>query len=278
MVAVPGGAIHAVETGDPAKPPVLLIHGLAANLRNFYRLAPLLERDFRVIAIDRPGSGYSSRDDDALAALPAQARMIAAFLDAEGIERPAVVGHSLGGAVALALALDHPEKVGALALLCPLTHAEPGPPDIFKGLAVGSPWMRRLLGHTLAVPVAKRMTQASLEAVFDPEPVPADFLTEGGAALGLRPEGFIAPSADLMEGNAGIAAQSARYGSLETPGGVLFGAEDRILSPERHAGALVAAAPHLTDERLEGRGHMIPVTDPEGCAGFVRRMAALREG
>lgn len=278
VVAVPGGSIHAVETGDPAKPPLVLIHGLAANHMCFYRLSPLLERDFHVIAIDRPGSGHSTRNDDALAALTEQARMIAAFLDAERIVRPVIVGHSLGGAVALTLALDRPDKAGALALLAPLTHPEPGPAGVFKGLAVGSPRMRRLVGHTLAVPVAKRMAQASLAAVFAPDPVPADFQTAGGGGFGLRPEGFIAPSADFMHAGVCMEELSARYGALKAPGGVLFGSEDRILSPDRHAAPLVAAAPQLVDERLAGRGHMIPVTAPEECADFIRRMAARREG
>src|ERR1700733_6442331 len=94
-------------------------------------------RDFRVIILDRPGSGYSVRPDDTLAPLSAQARVISSFCQALALQRPVVVGHSLGGAIALALALEHPEQVGALALIAPVTHQPQHIPPPFDGLAIG---------------------------------------------------------------------------------------------------------------------------------------------
>ena len=272
---IAGGTIHFTDAGAQDAPPVLLIHGLAGNLRNFHALAPLLEKDHRVIAIDRPGSGWSTREDDALARLPEQAAMIAAFIEAEGLVRPTVVGHSLGGALALALALDRPDLVGPLALLAPLTRYEPEPPPVFKGLDIASPALRRFIGAVLAVPVAERMADATLEAVFAPEPAPEDFGLAGGGFLGLRPEGFVCASADLIGAWDTIAAQSSRYGALTASGGVLFGEQDRILHPDRHGRPLKEAAPRLVFETLPDRGHMIPVTAPEDCADFIRRMEAL---
>jgi pimeloyl-ACP methyl ester carboxylesterase len=121
FIDIDGVRLHYVDRGSG--PVLLLIHGLAGQMLNFtHSLVGRLAREYRVIVLDRPGSGYSLRRDDTLAPLAAQARIIGRFCQALGLERPVVVGHSLGGAIALALALDHPDRVGALALIAPVTH------------------------------------------------------------------------------------------------------------------------------------------------------------
>ncbi len=272
IAEVKGGTIHWIEAGEG--PPVVLIHGLSGNLHNFAGLADHLSRDFRVISLDRPGNGYARRDNDALAALPEQATMIAEFLREEGIERPVVVGHSLGGAVALQLALDFPEQVGAIALLCPLTHYEPEVPPAFRGMEVDSPFLRRAIASTLAVPVSKIKAHGMLEQIFFPDPVPADFAIRFGGILAFRPQSFVAASADLVMATATIARLAARFRTLGVAGGVQFGASDAILAPSRHGQTLCNAAPQLIYEELPNRGHMTPVVDPAACADFVRRVAA----
>ncbi len=269
---VKGGEIHWVERGRGR--PVVMIHGLGGQLHHFtYQVVDLLEGEFRCIALDRPGCGYSEREDDRLAALPEQARMVAEFLEAEGIEKPLIVGHSLGGALALTLALEHPDRVGGIALIAPLTHEVPEPPAAFKALAVRSPLARRLIGHTLAVPMGMRTAKKTLAMVFAPEAAPADFVTRGGGALGLRPRAFVASSADFVA-SADIAGQARRYDGLTIPGGVLYGDRDAILDFRAQGEALVARLPHLEWEVLEGRGHMLPITAPEETAAFIRRMEA----
>ena len=121
FIEVDGARIHYLDEGSG--PPLVLIHGLGGQMHNFtHSLLDRLKRDHRVIILDRPGSGYSSRPQHGSATLASQARTIAHFIDALGLDRPLVVGHSLGGAIALMLALDHPDKVGGLALLAPATH------------------------------------------------------------------------------------------------------------------------------------------------------------
>jgi NAD(P)-dependent dehydrogenase (short-subunit alcohol dehydrogenase family) len=112
FIDIDGARLHYIDKGSG--PPLVLIHGLAGQILNFtHSLLGRLSNDFRVIILDRSGSGYSLRPDETLAPLTAQARLVSRFCQALGLERPVVVGHSLGGAIALALALDHPEQVGA---------------------------------------------------------------------------------------------------------------------------------------------------------------------
>ncbi|TMV07545.1 alpha/beta fold hydrolase [Ruegeria sediminis] len=270
---VAGGAIHYVEAGDPERQTLVLIHGLSGQLQHYtYALMPELSRDFHVLALDRSGCGYSVRDSAELGALTEQARMIREFLDAQGVTNPVLVGHSLGGAVALAMALDCPHKTAALALLSPLTHPTPGTPPAFKALEIRTGWLRNLIGHTLAVPMARKTAPQVLKAVFAPEPIPTDFLERAGGALGLRPSAFITASQDVVAANAGIGPLAARYPQLAVGGAILFGAEDPIVSPASQG--LPMRAYGLEVEQLAGRGHMIPITAPDDCAAFIRKVAA----
>jgi len=275
ILPVSGGAIHYTDIGPHDAQPLVLIHGLAGNMHNCtYALADQLVSDFRVITIDRPGSGYSTRTDDDLAQLPAQASMIWEFLDKLGVEKPVLVGHSLGGALALAMALQRKQRIGALALLCPLTAVIPAPPAVFRPLVIKSAFLRRLIGYTVAAPIAKLTSDTVVAQVFAPEKGPVDFMVRGGGILGLRPSSFIGASTDLHGVTLSMPDQAARYAAeLDVPGGILFGADDRLLSPDLHGRAMQAHG--LVYETLPGRGHMIPVTEPEACAAFIRRMAAM---
>ena len=270
---VPGGGIHYVEMGQADAQPLVLIHGLSGQLQHFtYALADLLAPDFRLIILDRPGCGYSTRDHDQLAVLPEQAKMIQSFLDILGIEQPILCGHSLGGAVALAMALDAPEKIRGLALLAPLTHPveEVG---VFKGLIVHTPFVRRLMAQTVAIPAAQRNAPEILQQVFAPTPCPDDFAVQAGAVLGMRPKSFVTASADATLASGNIALQSARYASdLKTPGAVLFGEQDTVLSPQKNGTAMECFG--LPCEMLPDQGHMLPICAPEQCNAFIRKTAA----
>src|SRR5882762_689756 len=106
FIEVDGARLHYLDRGTG--PVVVLVHGLGGNLRNFYGLVYKLAAGCRVVAVDRPGSGYSTVSGEH-PTLSAQATIIARFLHRLGLDRPLLVGHSLGGALALALALDHPD-------------------------------------------------------------------------------------------------------------------------------------------------------------------------
>ena len=102
--------------GPDTTPPILLVHGLASNVRIWGLTAPLLAHDFRVAAIDQRGHGQSDKptDDYALATVAGD---LAGVLVALDWTRPLIVGHSWGANVALQLAADHPELPGGIVLL-----------------------------------------------------------------------------------------------------------------------------------------------------------------
>lgn len=269
FVTVMGNRLHLLEAGKG--PTLLLIHGLGGVAQNYgYRVLGELARDFHVVAVDRPGSGYSVRHPRSSAGLDVQADVMAALIETLGLGKPLIVGHSLGGAVALATALRHPDKVSGLALIAPLTHMPEGVPKAFGAMTIRQRWLRKLIAQTLATPLTIRKRDQVMDIVFGPEAVPADFPVKGGGLLGLRPSHFVGASGDLNALEHILPRLEQHYDSLQLPVSILYGRQDRILNPAEQGEALAARVKHAELELVDG-GHMLPVTQPEVSVDFIRR-------
>ena len=278
FIEVDGVRLHVHEQG--AGPALLLIHGLGGQMRHFtYGVVEHLAREFRVVSIDRPGSGFSVRASGTPADLATQAAAVAGLIKHLQLGPAVIVGHSLGGAVALTLALNHPACVAGLALIAPLTHL-PGdgkPPDAFRALMITSAWRRMLFAWTLATPASIAGRRIVLEQVFGPEAVPFDFATRGGGLLSLRPSQFIAASRDIQALQASMPTITSRYGDLHLPIRILFGRGDRVLDWRLNGQGLVDEVASAQLTLVEG-GHMLPLTMPELTADFIRTSAHMVHG
>lgn len=272
FVTVNGNQIHYIERGEGR--PILMVHGLGGTLHHLRR--PLMESfgdGYRLIALDRAGSGYSTRASAMTGSLKEQAEEIAAFIDALGLEKPLLVGHSLGGAIALATALDHPEKVSGLALISPLTRFEPNLPPEFRALVIKSPLKRWLVANTIAVPMSVKNAPLVLDAVFGPQQPPSDYAVAGGAMVGLRPQHFYGTSLDLYGSRLDLAGYEARYGELKMPVGIIFGTQDRILNYEKNGVAMTDKVAGIELELIDGVGHMPQYAETDRVVAFIRRIA-----
>jgi pimeloyl-ACP methyl ester carboxylesterase len=268
FVEVPGARIHYVDLGPRDAPVLLMVHGLMGQLRNFtYALTDRLAADYRIVAIDRPGWGHSSIKGRRPNILE-QGRIVVAVADALRLERPVLVGHSLGGAVVLAAALAAPRRFAGLAMIAPLTQPVETAPAQFAGM-VAPAGVREFLSWTLAVPSAVLTGPVVAQAVFAPDLVPLDFATRGGGALSVRPQSYRAGSFEVMNAKPEVAWMAEHYGELALPSAILFGRGDRVLDPAIHGEATAAAIPGCRLERVDG-GHMLPVTHPEVTAAFLR--------
>ena len=116
-----GVRLRLVESGSPTGAPVLLVHGFGASAYQWRHLMPALAADGRrVLVPDLPGHGFSQLAlDDGQYTRAAYARRLWMLLDALGIGRSPVIGHSMGGAVAAEMAWQQPARVERLALLSP---------------------------------------------------------------------------------------------------------------------------------------------------------------
>ena len=270
---VEGSRLHFVDHGGSG-PPIVMVHGLGGQIRNFtHSLTELLDGDHRVIAVDRPGSGYSTARKGARPDIREQGRLVARFVDKLGLERPVVVGHSLGGAVSLAAALASPGRLGGLALLAPLTQPMDQAPEALRTLQRDSALARAAVARVVGVPLGRLGKRLNERAIFTPDPVPADFGTRGGGLLALRPGNLDAAIFEIAAARDDLLAMVPRYASLDLPVSILFAREDNLLDPDVHGARTARAIPCATFEEIDG-GHMIPVTHPEACARVIRAVQA----
>ena len=271
-ITVDGATFRYLDEGSG--PTIVIVHGLAGNLRHFtYALKDRLTPDHRVILFDRPGCGYSTMAPGASPRLPAQATTIVAFMRALDVRKPLLVGHSLGGAISLAIALDHPESIGALALIAPLTHARRDVPAAFTLLATDSPVRRKLTAWLVATPASLVAGATTLKLIFGPETPPADFGKRGCGLLTVRPNAFIAASAEMVSVNEDLPTMETRYATIGCPVGVLHGTGDKILDYRLQGEAVAQKIPGATIDLIADAGHMPPIVLPDRTAAFIKDVA-----
>ncbi len=129
---VAGAVTLAVTEWPTAGPPLVLLHGIGSRAASWLPVAPMLGERFHLYAPDLRGHGESDKPDRGYG-IPDYAADLAALLDTLGLERPLVLGHSLGSLVALEWAASHPERAARIALEDPPLRTEPGILDAFDG-------------------------------------------------------------------------------------------------------------------------------------------------
>jgi pimeloyl-ACP methyl ester carboxylesterase len=259
FVTVKGLRLHVVDEGPRDAPALLLIHGASSNLRDM--LGPLrasLGGRYRLIAVDRPGHGWSERGDDAVtghATPDGQARTLGALLDELGVGRAFVMGHSFGAAVALALAVERPDRVAGLVLAAPASHPWPSGTTNWYNHLAATPIIGRLFARTLALPAGRGRLRAATDCVFAPNRRPERYLDEAGIELVLTPGRFLANSTDLVGLHGHVSAFAPRYAEIAAPMVVIAGGRDSVVSRIIHAEGLRAAVPGSTLIEIANVGH-----------------------
>jgi pimeloyl-ACP methyl ester carboxylesterase len=268
-----GLRLHYIDRGIGG-PPVVLLHGNGSMVEDWLSsgLVDLLAAHRRVVAFDRPGFGRSDRPGR-LWTPEDQARAIAGAMRHLGLRGATVLGHSFGAQVALALALEAPEMVGALALeagyLFPTARADV---PVFSPPAM--PGLGDVIRYTIGPPLGRAMAGPLIRRLFAPRPVPDRFAAEFPLPLALRPWQIRAVAEDTAQMIPGAARLSARLGALRAPLAVLAGDADRIVDPGRHSGRMHAAVPGSRLVLRPGVGHMLHHAAPEAVAEEVLRLAA----
>lgn len=254
VVADDGCRIQADCLGDG--PPLLLIAGLGGLASFWEPLRPALGERFRVAVFDHRGTGSSDRPEHGpytIERIAADARRV---LDHYGIGRAHILGHSTGGAVAQALALDTPGRVDRLVLSGTWERPDGRFRRLFAGrlalLLSGNLAAYQALTHALGYPAA--WIEAHDEALT---------AAESGAAAGLSP---VAVAADRIRMLLDF-DRSADLGRISAPTLVLA-AEDDAIVPPHHARRLAALIPGAALELLTG-GHFFPRTEPAAMAAAV---------
>jgi pimeloyl-ACP methyl ester carboxylesterase len=251
---------------------VVMLHGQPGSGSDWQQLAEQMPPGVRVVALDRPGYGANPL---AAGGFEVNARAVVAELDARGIERAVLVGHSYGGGVALSIAALAPERVEALVLL-----ASVGPgcltgwdrllaaPVAGEVCALAAWWLTPWLARAGLAAIARlqRRPVAASEHVnwhvwgnahHDHGPVWRSFLTEQRALL------------------AGLPSLAASLPDIGQPVLLLADPHDTLI-PVRTTHQLAAVLPDARVELLTGIGHHLPRRGaPETAAKIVQFLSAL---
>jgi pimeloyl-ACP methyl ester carboxylesterase len=244
---VRGRRIRYVRAGSG--PTVVLLHGLASSLYTWKDVVPGLARSHDVIALDFPGFGGSEQPSDLDAdELPG---IVVGLLDRLGLARTALVGNSLGGAVAVSAAATHGERVSALVLLDSAG---------FNFAESDRPWILRLVGSPVGkalkyLPARRRLVRAGLAQVFhDPALITEERVNEYLAPL-MRPGAMTAMRTLLLARGSQAARFREQLSAVRAPTLVIWGREDRWI-PVAHADLFAAAIPGARMVVIDGCGHV----------------------
>lgn len=221
-VVVDGMDLAYVDSGGD-KPPMVFIHGLSSYMGFWEHQVPAFTDDYRVLALDLPGFGASSRPD-APYTPPWYADTVAAWLDKVGVSEPAVIaGHSMGGQVAVHLALRYPEKVGKLVLSAPAG---------FERFTPGaSQYMRTYWHESRALEASEEHVRANfMTMVFNQHDEGVERLIEERVRLGQSPT-FAGTAVAVSRSIAGMMdhlvidlAKGVRAPTL-----IVYGTDDRMI-------------------------------------------------
>lgn len=265
--------IRAVEMGDPsAQHVVLCVHGWACSVYSFRRLMPMLaESSMRAIAIDLPGHGLSDKPGDPrFYTLDAQVECVLAAMDALGVTRALLAGHSMGGPIAARAAVLAPERVSALALLAPVGFGTEWQMWLLRALTPRplAPVLPHLLRHW--------MFAVMLDFAYGQRARPSAHEVDEYWAPTQFP-GFVRAMWDLLHCFQWSAGIDRGFGTLTLPTAVLDGELDNFVIRRwvrRYAEVLRGATLTVIPEC----GHVVPEEAPEVVAQAIRSLLRLLPG
>jgi pimeloyl-ACP methyl ester carboxylesterase len=258
-------------------PPLVFIHGASGNLRDLE--APIVERlkgRARLVFVDRPGHGYSQgwTATGKRAHLPdGQANLIAGLLARIGIGEAIVVGHSYGGAVAAAFAVEHPEKTAGVVFLAPATHPWPGGGVTWYYDVAMLPVIGPLFVRFVAIPAGWMVYEDAVRGVFKPNRLPADYVDKSGSRLVLRVPSFTKNALDVSSLYGFVQDYQKRYREITAPVSIITGDSDDVVLAGVHSTGLNEDIPNSRIVWLENTGHIPAWIHPETVIEEIERVS-----
>ena len=253
-----GVRLHYVEQGDPQGPPVILLHGYSDSWVSYTRVLPLIDKKYHVYVPDLRGHGESDRPASGYT-FPNFAGDIIAFMDAKGIKKATIVGHSMGSFVAQHVATMAPGRVARLVLVGTA-------PAVSNG----------------------EVSQLQIEVNALTDPVPLKFVTEFQKGVITRqvPDEFMdrviqesmkLPARVWRDAMAGMLAKDStvELSKIKAPTLIIWGDRETVFPKRADQELLLKRIPNARLKVYEGTGHCPNWEEP---ARFVKDLQEFVEG
>jgi pimeloyl-ACP methyl ester carboxylesterase len=257
--------IRAIQCGDPASELVVFcVHGWACSVYSYRRLMPLLSGlGIRSVAIDLPGHGLSAKPDDTrFYTLDAQVECVIAAMDALGIARAVLVGHSMGGPICARVAVLAPDRVVALVLLAPAGFGTEWGLRILRAITprLFAPFLPRLLRRWMVATVM----WSAYGSLYRPT---AQDIDEYWAPSQF--DGYVRAMWDLLHCFEWSAGADRGFGSIAVPTAILDGRQDNLVM-RRWVRCYARLLPNARLRIIDDCGHVVPEEAPGLVAEAIR--------
>ena len=282
IIEVNGIPVHYVQQGSG--PHLVLLHGAGGNLREFtFDLVDRLTDRYTVTVFDRPGLGYTGRVPNVPAGSLAtqgdspldQASLLRDAAAKIGVTDPVLVGHSFGGIVALAWAIqdldtDSPAQARGITSLAGV--AMPWPGDLGRYYTVNG----SAIGGPITIPLISAFAPQSIvenriDSTFAPQTAPENYGDYIGAGLTLRPKSMRANIRQVNTLRPHVVEMAKRYPELTLPIEIVHGLEDTTVPINVHAEEIAKIVPTVSVVRLPGVGHMPHHAAPDETVAAIDR-------
>ena len=257
VVLASGEQVRVVATGDPDAPPVLMLHGWGCSAYTWRYLAgPIAAQGWRTLAIDLRGHGLSDRPDDpALYTRDAMTAHLSATMDALGVGSAPIVAHSMGGAVAMGLALSQPARVERLALFG----------SVGFGIVNRAAWSQLLPPSITATLLPSRIPRWAVKFALQHS------RGERGMSDEAEVDEYWAPTQwpDFLNAMRLLLHQfnwapwtPTELAALYHPLLLMFGDRDPVVRPQPVVPTLARCLPSASLQVAQGAGHVVPEERP----------------
>jgi pimeloyl-ACP methyl ester carboxylesterase len=257
-----------------------------------------LSANYQALAFDRPGHGHSDRPNHGDVTVEVQANLLRRALDELRVERPILVGHSWGGALAMVYAVLYPSDVSGLVLLAPAVY-ESDDGVSFLSKVPGWPVIGDALNFLFTPLLGAWLVRTDINKAFSPDPIPHHYLRHAlsewtrpkkvkwysidDALLNESLPKLSQRYAELLESNPrdanlsdSVQANPFENGSrLRMPISIIAGDSDQIVPLDQNARRLHQALPGSELVVLAKTGHQVPFTGPVAVVAAIDRVAAI---
>jgi len=268
---VNGVRLHYVERGSGT--PLVLLHGNGTMVQDFETsgLLKLAAQNYRVIAFDRPGFGYSDRPRNVIWTPDAQADVIQKALQQLGVSNAIVLGHSWAASVAVAMGLKFPKLVRGLVLASGYYYPTVRP-DVIAMSAPAVPGLGDILAHTISPIMGWLMWPMMMRKLFGPGAIPEKF-NRYPKEMALRPSQLRAAAAESALMIPDAVHFRARYPDLKMPVVIVAGDEDKLVDTDKQSARLHSEISQSQFVRIPANGHMIQQTATPLVMSAINKVA-----